>query len=372
MTIRRRIPLWQRGKVVYVETTINPNWADPLFDSLVRYKSEEIPVNHQRSPFEMIMPAEKIRELPPHLAMRRRCLPFETASPPFRGERIVPIDIMIMLRSKRSLAFKFLTKMNPQSIASIEADCIALAKGGAPVILIVESDMLYHQIFNQSAFLGKRVPMLTLQEIQILIQGLFFTHIQTISRRGNPINFFQLIQGLDRQFQRWELPITSQEAQQIMTRMGLRPQPPREDRSVFGPQGSHRHIAHKNASEIKVGIVGLGERGIGMLKRYVDTNPHTQPKNQRFMEVVAVCDRDPKAIKNAWKKSGMKKLPKSVHPRIYNRFEDFLRDSEMNMVNIAVPPGIDDQMAQQLSLAGKAPQLIVKDDDPRVRRRMRR
>lgn len=368
MTIKKRIPNWQRGRVEYMETKIEPSWAGSLFDSFVQFKNEQIPVGHPRSPFMMIMPADKIRELPPQASLRRRCLPFEIDTPPYRGEIMVALDAMVMLKSKRSLAFKFVIKTDSRSIASFEADCVAMSKGGAPVMVIVETDSMYSQIMSQSTFLGKRVPMLTLKEIQVLIQGLFHTHINTISHGGRPTNFFQLIQGLDQQFQNWDLPITLQEARQIMIRMGMKPQPQREDRSVFGPQGALRNIANKNPTEIKVGIVGLGERGIGMLKRHVSTNPHTRPENQRFMEVVAVCDCNPKAIKNAWKKSGMKKLPKSVHPRIYHNLEEFLRDSEVNMVNIAVPAAIDQHVARQVVLADKAPMTIVKDGDPRAGR----
>jgi hypothetical protein len=235
-------------------------------------------------------------------------------------------------------------------------------------MVIVETDAIYHQIFNQSSFLGKRVPMLTLKEVQVLIQGLFHTHIQFISQGGSPITFFQLIQRLEQHYQMWELSITKQEAQQIMMRMGLKPQIQSENRSVFGPNGTHRHIVHKTGPELKVGIVGLGDRGIGILKQFISFKPHTIPKNQRVMEVVAVCDRDPEAVTRAWKESGMDKLPKSVQPRIYYRVEDFLRDREVNMVDIALPAGIDDKVAHQAFLAGKAPEIIVKDDDPRTKR----
>jgi len=91
-----------------------------------------------------------------------------------------------------------------------------------------------------------------------------------------------------------------------------------------------------NISKLKIGIVGLGRIFTLNVLGYLD-NPDA--------ELYAICDRDKKSLKQASEEYGVKNT--------YTDYNEFLKDDNIDVVEVLTPHGAHEWMTVAAAEAGK-------------------
>jgi tetratricopeptide (TPR) repeat protein len=236
---KARVPYWKaeknsnnEGEIKYVDEEFHPMWGKEIFNCLIYYNGVEFALGHKFSPFVKIPPYDYLCSIEGDNAVKRKFLPFEKKNQNNFSEKLVHPDWIIGLKTRNIICLKIITELDEKSIQAIDADCTAFDIARAPVIFIVKDDEAYDLIFQQSNYVGKKFPMLTIQEFVILIQALFFTHINSVNNSENPAQFFQIITQLALNYEKWNLQIQKQQAEKIMLRMGINPKGIEEKKSL--------------------------------------------------------------------------------------------------------------------------------------------
>ncbi|QEE17355.1 Gfo/Idh/MocA family oxidoreductase [Promethearchaeum syntrophicum] len=338
--------------------------ADKIIPALINLNGNKIHINAPESPFANIISEDEWRKSK-FIPISRPYIPHETESDNnlHNEKKLVAPHFTILMKQPGMICCFLLESKNNEKLKSLLADITTVAQNRLPPICIIRDESLRPSIIEA---LGGRVffPIVNEKDFIFIMQTLMFETKECVEKNRNPPNFGQVIANLHRLVDKWPLGVSHDHAIQVMRMMGMQI-PQQQDRSVFRKGRSWESVGKRKMNELHIGIVGMGDRGINMLKKSIERGTYKQPKEKRVMDIVAICDIDPKALKNAEKKVNLKKIPESDRPRQYTSLEEFLRDPEVSIVNIVVPATIDQEVAREVVKAGKAPMIIAKDGDPR-------
>ena len=233
-TLKVRVPYWKvnkktnKSEIAYVDEEFHPIWGKEIINCLTYYNGEEIPLGHKLSPFNKIPPYDFLSS-DGEFTIKRKKLQFEENISNFSSEKLVHADWMFDIEPKRIMCLKILADLDENTIKAMDADCVEFKKTGTPIIFIIKDDKAYDTVFQQSHYVGKSFPMLTIHEFITLIQARFFTHIDSIKNSVRQIKFFEIVKELALNYEKWELPIQKHQAEKIMKRMGFNPNPIEKD-----------------------------------------------------------------------------------------------------------------------------------------------
>ncbi|WP_457557537.1 Gfo/Idh/MocA family oxidoreductase [Candidatus Harpocratesius sp.] len=239
---------------------------------------------------------------------------------------------------------------------------------GMNPIIITKSELIKEN-FTDFTKKNKNFPILTASEFIILMQCLIHENAITFFTKGKYVSFVKVITNLHKIYKKYPIQANEEQILSIMKAMGIKIQPKQQinlENSVFGKGGSWEKVGNKKPTEVKMGIVGMGERGIQMFEQAIKFGMFSKPKSERVDEIVAICDVNPDALENAVTRLKINEIPPEDRPRMYTSLEEFLADPEIDIVQITVPATIDQEIGKMVIKAGKAPMLIAKDEDARL------
>lgn len=357
--------------VSYINKKFAEDLANEIVPSLFSMQGKVIPLNAPNSPFiDVLSKNEWNMRLSPEQRITRDPLPHEQGKKFFQKnkKKEVAPDITLVTKSNRLISAFYVNTSNVNAIQSIIADIDACSSQKLPVMVITHDFPTVISVLKQVKG-TVTFPALPLANFQLIMRlQLLETQSSYSSSRSIP-SFYDILVHLEHLTFKWHFQNLIPLARQTLDLMGFKKKISKAiptDRDVFGENGALQSIANSKLTDLHVGIVGLGTRGLKILMDCIKAGIYDRPKSERVMDVVAICDVNPEVLEKAQNLEVLKKISPEDRPRFYSNLDEFLRDPEIAMVKITLPPTIDLDVAREVVKVGKAPMIIAKDGDPRA------